>query len=30
MLTMQHREAANFALRDARGKRETYTAGAFR
>lgn len=30
MMAMQHREAANFALRDARGKQETYTAGAFR
>lgn len=30
MLAMQHRDSANFALRDARGKQETYTAGAFR
>ena len=27
---MQHREAANFALPDTAGKREHYTAGAFR
>jgi hypothetical protein len=30
MLAMQHREPGNFALADAEGKREHYTAGAFR
>ena len=30
LLAMQHRGADNFALTDQRGKRETYTAGAFR
>ncbi len=30
LLAMQHRAAGNFALPDASGKRETYTAGAFR
>ena len=30
LLAMQHREAGNFALVDGRGRRETYTAGAFR
>lgn len=30
LLACQHREAANFALTDTRGRRETYTAGAFR
>jgi hypothetical protein len=30
LLAMQHREAGNFALPDSSGKRENYTAGAFR
>ena len=30
LLAMQHREVSNFAILDVRGKRETYTAGAFR
>ena len=30
LLAMQHRGADNFALPDANGRRETYTAGAFR
>jgi hypothetical protein len=30
LLAMQHRSADNFALQDATGKREAYTAGAFR
>lgn len=30
LLAMQHRSADNFARTDANGKRETYTAGAFR
>jgi hypothetical protein len=29
-MAMQHRGADNFALRDASGKRENYTVGAFR
>jgi hypothetical protein len=30
LMAMQHLEATNFALADAQGKREQYTAGAFR
>jgi hypothetical protein len=30
LLSMQHRGSENFALKDHNGKRETYTAGAFR
>ncbi|MHB0997676.1 MAG: hypothetical protein ACYC27_00405 [Armatimonadota bacterium] len=30
LLKMQHKEPTNFALTDSRGKRENYTAGAFR
>ncbi len=30
MMAMQHRQATNFALRDAAGRQHTYTAGAFR
>lgn len=30
LLAMQHCDTSNFALKDSRGKRETYTAGAFR
>ena len=30
LLAMQHRDASNFALPDASGRRENYTAGAFR
>jgi hypothetical protein len=30
LMAMQHRDPGNFALPDAQGKRETYTAGAFR